>query len=307
MAKSATKLKSKFKKDDWLLYALFLPCFIYMIIFCYAPMVGIIVSFEKYYPTKGMFASPFVSPWNHWYKELFNDPYFWQVVKNTLVLNLLRLVFCFPAPIIIALMFNELRGAKFKKFTQIVTYLPNFLSWIVVIGIIKNIFAADGVINELIMRLGGKNVSFLGNPVSFVILLIVSENWKGAGFGSIIYLASLSGVDPALYESADLDGANRFQKMWYISLPGMIPGVTINLVMFLAGFLNGNFDQIYNMYSVPVYDVADVIDTYVYRIGISEGRFSYSTALGVVKSVISSVLLLISNTIVKKMGGKLIW
>ncbi len=296
-----------YMKRNWMLYLLFVPCFVYMILFCYAPMVGIIVAFKKWYPTEGIFGSPWAKPWYIEFANLFNDPYFLMVTMNTLKLNLLRFVTVFPAPIVFALLFNELRNPKFCKFTQVVTYLPNFLSWIVVIGILKNIFAVDGFINEFLIKTGHGYINFLGEPTAFIALLLISEIWKTAGFSSIIYVAALAGIDRTQYEAADLDGANRFQKMWHISLPGLSVALTINLVFFLAGFLNGNFDQIYNMYSPSVYDVADIIDTYVYRIGIGEGRFSLSTALGLFKSVIGTILIVISNFVVKKLGGRLIW
>jgi putative aldouronate transport system permease protein len=270
-------------------------------------MFGIIVAFKKYFPTRGILGSPWSNPIFLQFQLLFEDPYLWKVTLNTLYINFLRFLFVFTAPIIVALLFNELRSSHFRKFTQVVTYLPNFLSWIIVIGIIKNIFAVDGFINEFIIKTGGTYINFLGDQGAFIVLLIVSEIWKSAGFSSIIYIAALAGIDPSQYEAAELDGANRFQKMLYISFPGLSVALTINLVFFLAGFLNGNFDQIYNMYSVPVYDVADIIDTYVYRIGIIEGRFAFSTALGLFKSIIGTILILIANKIVKKLGGRLIW
>lgn len=288
-------------------YVLFLPCAVLLILFSYLPMLGIVIAFKDYWPKYGMFMSPWEEPLFQHFSDLFGDIYFWRVFKNTLVISGLRLLFGFPAPIILALLFNELKFLRFKKVAQTVLYIPYFLSWIVLSGMLKRILLSDGLINQFLGVVGIGPVNFLTESGPFLAMLIVTDVWKGVGFGSIVYLAAMSGIDPNLYEAADLDGANRLRKMWYITLPGIATAISVQLILSLSGILNGGFDQIYNLYSTPVYDVADIIDTYLYRVGLSEGNVEMGTALGLFKSLIALVLIVGTNKLANKLGGNGVW
>ena len=229
------------------------------------------------------------------------------MTKNTLIISALRLVFGFPAPILLALFFNEIRSKTFKKVSQTILYLPYFLSWVILAGMLRTMLLSDGIVNDFLGKLGLVPFPFLSKSSLFLPMLIVTDIWKNMGFGSIIYLAAIMGIDSSLYEASLVDGANRFQRMVHITLPGIVMAISINLILSLSGILNGGFDQIFNLYSVPVYDVADIIDTYVYRIGITDGEFGIATALGLIKSVIGFALILIVNKVTNKLGGVGVW
>lgn len=288
------------------MYILFIPCFIYLIIFNYVPMFGIVLAFKDYSIKGGIFGSEWVGLEN--FKELFSTPDFFKVTWNTLKISFYKLIFGFPLPIIISLLLNELRSMRFKKTIQTIIFLPHFISWVILSGIIFSIFRVDGgIVNELIVLLGGEKVPFLSDNRYFVTLLVSTNIWKGAGWGTIVYLAAITGIDPSFYEAAEIDGASRFQKMLYITIPGIMVAVTINLILQLSNVLSAGFDQVFNLYSPPVYDTADIIDTYVYRNGIIEGKYEMSTALGVFKSITAFVLIMLSNYASKKLGGDGIW
>ncbi|MFA5629839.1 MAG: ABC transporter permease subunit [Dehalococcoidales bacterium] len=297
-------------KKYYVYYLFFLPCALSFILFNYLPMAGIVLSFKDFWPKYGVWGSPWMQPFYGHFVTLFRDPYFWSVLKNTLVISLLRLVIGFPAPIILALLFNELPFARFKKFAQTVLYLPHFLSWIILAGMFKTLLMQDGLINRFVGVFGLGPVSFLTSSGPFLTFIILSDIWKGMGFGSVLYLAALSGIDPCMYEAARIDGANRLQRIRFITLPGIAPVISIQLILSLSGILNGGFDQIYNLYSEPVYDVADIIDTYLYRIGFEGGishNIELSTALGLFKSVVAFVLIYFTNRAANKIGGTGVW
>ena len=288
------------------MYILFIPCLIYLIIFNYVPMFGIVLAFKDYSLKGGIFGSEWVGLEN--FKELFSTPEFFKVTWNTLKISFYKLIFGFPLPIIISLLLNELRSMRFKKTIQTIIFLPHFISWVILSGIIFSIFRVDGgIINELIVLLGGERIPFLSDNRYFVTLLVSTNIWKGAGWGTIVYLAAITGIDPSYYEAAEIDGASRGQKMLYITIPGIMVAVTINLILQLSNVLSAGFDQVFNLYSPPVYDTADIIDTYVYRNGIIEGKYEMSTALGVFKSITAFVLIMLSNYASKKLGGDGIW
>lgn len=291
----------------WPFYLLFLPCAIGLIMFCYVPMGGVILSFKEYIPKLGVYGSPFAQPFTKWFDKLFEDPYFWDVLWNTVIVSLLRLAFGFPFPIILAILFNELKSKGFGKFVQTILFLPYFISWIVLSGIVKMIFGVDGLVNSMLASIGVAKVSFLTTSAPFLILLIVIGIWKDAGYGMIIYLASISSIDQGLYEAVEIDGGNRWHKMIHITLPGIASAIAIQLILSLSGILNGGFDQIYNLYSTPVYDVADILDTYLYRVGLADQKYELGTALGLFKSAIGLVLVLLSNWATKLLGGEGIW
>ena len=305
MEKQAKK-KLKIKKY-WQYYLLFIPCAIFLILFSYIPMGGIVLAFKDYYPKLGIYDSPWIDPLFKHFIKLFEDAYFWTVLKNTVVLSLLRLGVGFFFPIFLALLFNELKFKGFSKFVQTVLFIPYFISWVVLAGMLRQIFGNDGFVNTLITTLGGAPVKFMTKNGPFLALIVLSDIWKGCGYGMIIYLASITSIDQGLYEAVEIDGGNRLHKMWHITLPGISSTIAIQLILSLSGILNGGFDQIYNMYSVPVYEVSDILDTYLYRVGLKEGKTELGTALGLFKSLIGFFMILGSNWLTKKMGGEGIW
>ena len=312
MEKNSSLLLKRPKFKDtivkyWPLYLMFLPVVVLLVLFNYLPMYGIVLAFKDYWPQYGILGSPWMTPLFSNFSVLFADEKFWDVTKNTLIISALRLVFGFPAPILLALFFNEIRSKTFKKVSQTILYLPYFLSWVILAGMLRTMLLSDGIVNDFLGKLGLGPYPFLSKSSLFLPMLIVTDIWKNMGFGSIIYLAALMGIDSSLYEASLVDGANRFQRMVHITLPGIVMAISINLILSLSGILNGGFDQIFNLYSVPVYDVADIIDTYVYRIGITDGEFGIATALGLIKSVIGFALILIVNKVTNKLGGVGVW
>ncbi|MBP1989453.1 ABC transporter permease [Paenibacillus eucommiae] len=288
------------------LYLLLLPSVVYLIVFNYVPMYGVVLAFKDYNFMKGILHSPWVGM-KH-FNQLFSDPNFMTVTWNTLKISLLRLFFGFPFPIFLALLLNEVRITIFKRTIQTVIYLPHFISWIIVAGILRVLLTTDnGIVNHLIQQLGFEPISFLTSNVYFVPMLVASDILKEAGWGTIIYLAALAGIDPEQYEAAMIDGANRWHRLIYITLPGISTAISIMLILSLSGILNAGFDQIFNLYSPLVYPSADIIDTYVYRIGLLEGKYSLATALGLFKSLIGFILIVITNKAAKMLGGSGIW
>lgn len=288
------------------LYIMLIPCIVLLVVFSYIPMGGVVIAFKNLNPRLGMFASPWAEPITKYFDQLFTDQKFWDVLVNTLYISFLRLLAGFPAPIILALMYNEIRNQKFKRFTQTVLYLPHFLSWVVLAGIFQTIFLNEGSLNILLHNLGFETVPFLTKREYFIPFLVVTDVWKGMGFGSIVYLAAISGIDAELYESAELDGAGRLQKMWYITLPNISMAISVNLILSMSGILSGGFDQIYNLDSTGT--VFDIIDTYLYRIAFSSGsNYGLATALGLFKSLVSLLLILVTNKAANKISGVGIW
>lgn len=284
-------------RRQWDVQLMVIPWIIWLIIFCYVPMYGIVIAFKDYDISKPIFDSAWVGL--KYFREFFNSPSFGNIMLNTLGISILKLVFCMPAPLILAILLNEVRGVRFKKLVQSVSYLPHFLSWIIVSGIIFELTSTEGMINSFLAIFGHKNpINYLSDPKYFWAILIVSEMWKGVGWGSIIYLAAINGIDPNLYEAASIDGSNRFRNIIHITLPSLVPTIIIILMFTLGGLLNSNFDQIFMLTNAQVYDRAVVIDTYVYE-AMKNGRFSFSTAVGLFKSVVGFVLLMIANTAAK--------
>lgn len=287
--------------DHWQYYVFLAPALIFVLIFCYAPMYGVTVAFKNYSPMRGITGSAWVSFEN--FVKLFNLSKFWQVFKNTIVLNFIRLIFDFPAPIVLALMLNEVRCHWFQRITQTVVYLPHFMSWVVIAGIMFNILSTDGVINTIISHFGGTPVKFLANPDTFRPLVVISQIWKEAGWGTIIYLAALINISPEFYEAAMIDGASRIKQLIYITIPCILPTISIMLILRMGQIMNSGFDQMFNLLNPSVYDVGDVIDTYVYRIGIVDGRFSMASAVSLFLNIINCAMLVAGDTISKKISG----
>ena len=282
------------------IYLLMLPGIAFFGVFCYAPLYGLQLAFKNYKIGKGIWGSPWVGM-SH-FTKLMARAEFWRAFWNTLELSFLKLLICFPIPIIIALAFNEIRNKKLMKGLQIVYTLPNFLSWIIISGILKQLLMSSGTINQILRALGGQPIDFLTNGTIFRGVLIVSDIWKSAGWSSIIYMAAIASVDASLYDSATVDGANRWQKMWHITLAGIRPTIATLLILAVGGSMNGNFDQIYNMYNPTVISSSDIIDTYIYRITFEQApNYGFSTAVGLFKGVINCILLLTANIAVSKL------
>ena len=301
IGKNKTSLSAYFWKKRWL-YLMCVPGLVFLIVFKYVPMYGVIMAFQDFSFKKGIFGSPF----NHFahFKSLFGSAKFYQVFENSVLLSVTRLIFSFPIPIILALLINEIHSKAYKKTSQTLMYLPHFLSWIVLGGIATNFLSvSDGLINAIIASLGGQKINFLGSREWFRFVIIVTNIWKEAGWGTIIYLAGLSAISPDLYEAATMDGANRWQKIRYITLPGISGTIVIMLVLAIGGLMNNGFEQVYLFQNDLNVAVSDVFETYTYKIGIVSGRYSYSTAVGLFKNVIGAILVFSSNRIAKKLGG----
>ncbi|OZB94120.1 sugar ABC transporter permease [Paenibacillus sp. XY044] len=297
-----TKDTRKKIKQYRVLLLMMVPAVIYYIIFNYAPMYGVLLAFKNFKITQGILGSPWVG-FKH-FEMIFEDPYFYTVLRNTLIISVYKLLFGFPVPILFALMLSEITSTKFKRVVQTVSYLPHFISWVVLGGIFFTIFSLDGPVNMIVHLFGGDKALFLADERYFRTILVVTSIFQGFGWGSIIYFAALSNIDPQLHEAAVMDGAGRFQRMFHISIPMLAPVIAIMLILSMSGILDAGFDQIFNMYNVKVYNVADIIDTYVYRKGLVEMDYSYATAVGLFKSVIALLLIVTVNTVVKRLGGK---
>lgn len=288
-------------KKSRALYVMFLFPMAYFLVFHYAPMIGNLMAFQEYSIVKGFFGSPWAG--TKYFEQFLTDSYFWQVVRNTVLLNLYSLIFFFPAPILFALLLNELRANLFKRFVQSITYIPHFLSTVVVAGMLVNFLSSDGLINQFRGMLGADPITFLSLPEWFRTIFIGSDIWQGLGWGSIIYLAALTGIDPTLYEAATIDGASRWKKMRYITIPGMMTVIMVMLLLNLGHMLSVGFEKILLLYSGPTYETADVIQTYVYRRGLIDSDFSFAAAVGIFQSVLSFALVISANQLSKKFNG----
>lgn len=276
-----------------------LPVVIWYIIFHYIPMVGILMAFQNYSPFKGFFHSEWVGLQH--FKDFFSSIYFWRLLRNTFLLSFYNLIFGFPVPIIFALLLNEVRNSLFKRVVQTVSYMPYFISLVVIVGIIIDFTSSDGVITLILHKLFGvEETNLLGKPELFRTIYIVSDIWQGFGFASIIYLAALTSIDPELYEAAMIDGAGRLKQTWYITLPGIMNTVIILLIIRIGTLMFVGHEKILLLYSPLTYETADVISTYVYRKGLQEFNYGYSTAVGLFNSIINSALLIVSNKLAKK-------
>lgn len=288
------------------LLLLLLPGLIYYLVFQYGPMYGILMAFKNYKGNTSIMAAPWVGL--KWFKEFFNSYYFGRLLSNTLLISLYNLLFGFPIPIIFALFLNEMQHKKFRKIVQTVSYLPHFISVVVIVGMLQTMLSTtNGVVNNLIRAGGGQAINFMGEPSWFRPLYIGSGVWQSFGWNSIIYLAALTNVDPSLYEAAYMDGANRWQKVIHVSLPGIMPTMVILLIMQLGRTMSVGYEKIILMYTPATYDVADVISTYVYRRGILNGQFSFSTAVGLFNSVINMALLIVVNAVSRRLNDVSLW
>lgn len=284
-----------------MIYLMLLPGLIYYVVFAYVPMYGVQIAFKDFNFMSGFWGSP----WNDFFnfELLFKDQVFWNAVRNTVVISTLKIVITFPIPIILAILLNELGGKRLKRLLQTIFTIPHFLSWVIISGILFNLLSNQGVVNSIFSSVGLPIQSFLGDTWWFRIIIYVSEIWKEAGWGSIIFLAAIAGVSSELYEAATVDGANRLRRIWHITLPGIRPTIVLLLILAVGNIMNANFDQIFNLYNPAVYNVSDIIDTYVYRVtfgNMGSTDFGYSAASGLFKSVINFTLLIAADRISKR-------
>lgn len=318
MDKNRTNVGGSYLKRNWRLYSMLAVMVVTLAVFCYYPMFGIQLAFKDFRISigtqkGGVWGSPWATNENgeidllKHFRELFSNQEIFGKFLNTLRLSCLRLICGFPLPILLTLFLNELSNDKFKRVVQSISYLPYFISWVIIAGIIKDLTATGSTFQVFLSKIFGHELAFFGNSNLFLGLLVVSDIWKSIGWNTVIYFAALSGVSPELYEAAAVDGANRWQKMGHITLPGLMPAVTINLLFAVSGIVNGGFDQVYNLYTRLVYDKADILETYIFRNGVLGGDYSLGTALGLFNSVIALTLTLCANFAVKKMGGEGIW
>lgn len=294
------RLSEDFKQNKYK-YLMILPVLIYLIVFAYKPMYGLVIAFKNYRPALGIEGSPWVG--FRQFRLFFNDVYFGRLLKNTFSISLLSILFGFPAPIILALLLNEIKNTAFKRTVQTITYMPYFISLVVVCGLIKTYAQSNGLMSQIAVQFGGQPQNFLMNPDCFYPIYIISDIWQGIGWNSIIYLAALTSIDQEQYEAARIDGAGRFQQMWHITLPGILPTIIILFILRMGGILNVGFEKILLLYSEPTYTVADVISTYVYRKGILNGAYSFGAAVGLFNSVVNVFFLAVFNRIGRKFAG----
>ncbi|MBC8059959.1 MAG: sugar ABC transporter permease [Clostridiaceae bacterium] len=290
----------------WELYLMLVPSVLILIIFKYVPMNGLIIAFQQYNIFDGILKSPFIGMEN--FKELFNNQEFYTVFRNTLLINSYKLLFYIPIPVLLALFINDVKNAAVRKAIQTTIYLPHFLSWVIVGGIFVNVLAVNGgIVNNLIVALGGEPLKFMYDKSLFRGVLITSSIWKEAGWATVIYLAAIAGVDLQMYEAAVIDGASKIKQIWYITLPSISTTIILVLLMSLGNILTNSFEQILVMYNPSVYEVADVINTYVYRHGVGQMEYSYTTAVGLFNSVVGFALVMSTNSICRKYLDRSLW
>lgn len=294
-------------RQHWMYYLLLIPGIVAVALFNYVPMTGIVLGFKKFQFKKSMWEMSWIGLVH--FETFFNDPNAWTLIGNTLVISLMKIVLAFPFPVFLAIMLNEVQQNRLKKTVQTITYLPHFLSWTIVVTIIERIFAPNnGLVNQIIAALGGDGSTFWMMERSFFYpAMFFSYLWKGIGWSSIIFLAAITGIDPALYEAARIDGAKKLQEIIYITLPGILPVVTMVFIMSLSGVLSAGYDQIYMLRTPGNMDVADILDTYIIRVGLEKGRYSYATAVGLIQGVAGLTLVITCNAISRKVSDTALW
>lgn len=306
------KKRKQFKEragKDWrrnkTLYLMFIPVLLFYLIFCYKPMYGALIAFQDFRPAKGIWGSDWVGL-KH-FARFFDSYYCGRLIRNTLIISLYSLLFAFPAPILLALLLNEVRAKKFKSMVQTVTYLPHFISLVVIVGLVKNFCMSDGLINDIIVSFGGERSSLLQNPALYRTIYILSDIWQEIGWGSIIYLAALSGIDSQLYEAAAIDGAGKLRQAISVTLPGIMPTIIIMLILRIGNLMSIGYEKTILLYNEATYETADIISSYVYRVGLLEQSWGYSTAIGLMNSVVNCILLVLANAISKRVTESSLW
>ncbi len=287
----------------WPFYVMLAPGILFFLVFHYLPIWEAQIAFQQVR----------IIPPNIWvglkhFEMLFSSPVFWQVLANTVIISAMKMAFVFPVPIVVALLLNELRSARFRQTIQSVLYLPHFLGWVVISAIfIAQLSPSSGGVNDLLQLLGLKPISFMTEPNWIRWVLVLSENWRSAGWDSLLYVAAIIGIDQTLYEAAEIDGANRWQKIWHVTLPGIVPTIATLFILNCGMFLNADLDQVLNMQNAAVIGTIDIIDSYVYRIGLTAGQFSLATAAGLFKAVLGMAMILAAHHLSKRLTGKGVW
>lgn len=294
------RVKTNWKRNKWK-YILLLPVVLYFLIFAYKPMYGIIIAFQNYKPTKGFSGSEWVGLTH--FINFFSSRECWRVVRNTFSISLLSIIFGFPAPILLALLLNEIRHNKFKRVIQTISYLPHFVSIVIICGLIKNFCLTDGAINSIIGFFGGQQHDLLQDKSLFYPIYVATDIWQEIGWGSIIYLAAIAGIDQEQYEAAIIDGAGKLAQILHITLPGIMPTITVLFILRMGAVLNVGFEKVLLLYNPVTYEVADVISTYVYRVGLMGAQYSFSTAVSLVNSLVNIIFLVVANAICNKVNG----
>ncbi|MEU1888403.1 ABC transporter permease subunit [Micromonospora rifamycinica] len=292
-------------RRDWQLYSLAVLPLVFFLVFRYLPMIGNVIAFRRFTPGGSVFGEYWVGL--RYFRLFLADPTFWQVFTNTLVLGMLTLLFCFPLPIVLALMLNEVRTRRLKRFVQSVSYLPHFLSIVIVAAMVMQLLSIDGSVNQVVRGVGGDAVPFLQQPGWFRTIYVSSEVWQTVGWGTILYLAALTTIDENLYEAARIDGANRWRQTWHVTLPGIRPTMVTLLILNIGTFMAVGFEKILLLYNPLTYPTADVISTYLFRLGFESSNFSYAAAIGLFEAVIGLILVLGANTISRRTVGTSLW
>ena len=292
-------------RRDWQLYSLAVVPLVFFLVFRYLPMLGNVIAFRRFQPGGSIFGEQWVGL--HYVRMFLGDPTFWGVFGNTLTIGALTILFCFPMPIIFALLLNEVRSRYFKRFVQTMSYLPHFLSIVIIAGMLMQILSIDGTVNQLVKLFGGDAIPFMQQAEWFRTIYLSSEVWQTLGWGTILYLAALTTVDTTLYEAARIDGANRLQQTWHVTLPGIRPTMVTLLILNIGTFMAVGFEKILLIYNPLTYPTADVISTYLYRVGLVSNNFSYATAIGLFESLIGLTLILSANAISRRVVGASLW
>ena len=298
-------------RQHWVLYVMLIPGLFFLFVYKLLPLWGLQIAFKDYkiFAASDPWSAIAASKWvglKH-FKRLFGSSQFIKVLLNTLEINFLKILWLFPIPILCAILLNEIRNKLYQKLCQTLIYVPYFFSWVLIFGIFYSLLGSYGIINTVITALGGSRINFFGDQSVFRSVLVFTEGWKEVGYNTVIYLAAITGIDVTLYEAARVDGANKFQQIWSITLPGLLPTIILMLIMKVGYILTTGFEQVLVFYSPAVYDVADIIETYVYRIGMGQADFSLATALGLFNAVIAFILIVGANTVSKKTLGRSIW
>ncbi|HIT84512.1 MAG TPA: sugar ABC transporter permease [Candidatus Ornithomonoglobus intestinigallinarum] len=301
---TAEAIKKDFRKNHTI-YFLLIPLFIYYILFCYGPMYGAVIAFKRYSPALGIMGSEWVG--FRYFEQFLTSDYFWKIMRNTILIALYSIIFCFPAPILLALLLNEVRVTWYKKTVQTLTYLPHFISMVIICGLIRNFVASDGLIGQICKLLGGTPENLLMKQEYFRAIYIISDIWQSIGWNSIIFLAALAGVDQELYDAAVVDGAGRLKQTLHVTLPAIMPTIIVMLILRVGGILSVNGEKVILLYNELIFDTADVIGSFTYRKGLVEQNYSYSAAVGLLMSVVNFFFVTMANKISKKAGGYNLW
>ena len=300
----AVRLKKDFIRYRYI-YLMLLPVVIYYAVFCYGPMSKIVIAFQNFKPALGISGSKWVGM--KYFIDFFTGPYAWRLIRNTLLLNILQIILAFPVPIILALLINEIQCRPYKKLVQTVSYMPHFISLVVMCSLLLTFSRSDGIFNDFLALFGVERSNLMANAKLFRPMYVLSGIWQEAGWGSIIYLATLSTIDPGLYEAATIDGASRFQRMLYVSFPGLVPILIVQLIMRVGNILTMGFEKVFLLYNPLTYDTADIISTYIYRQGLELTNYSYGTAVGLFNSAVNLLILVLANRLSRKATGESLW